>query len=153
VIGRLLSANTADREVWLVVSTTAVVVLVLTLAVWHLRTRRHLNWNQASDARFYITSGYPLVAIAVYFLSSTTTGADWEWVLGNFWALAAMTAFVYGFNALNGLETANDGAAHFYGQTGNTLAKTAPSPPPQTVGRRMPPGTTDARAVHRRQHH
>jgi hypothetical protein len=153
VIDRLLSANTADGEVWLVVSTMAIVVMVLTLAVWHLRTRRHVNWHLASDARFYITSGYPLVAIAVYFLSSTTTGTDWEWVLGNIWALVAMTAFVYGFNALNAPKAANQVAAHLHGQTGDTPATTEPSPVSQTVGRRMPLDATSARAVHRRQHH
>jgi hypothetical protein len=52
----------------------------------------------------YITIGYPAVVIAVYWLmnSSTTTGL--EWAMGNLWTLGAMTAFVYGFNALNAVS-------------------------------------------------
>jgi hypothetical protein len=119
-----------------VVSTTAVVVMVVTLAVWHLRTRRHTNWNLAADARFYITSGYPLVAIAVYFLSSATSGTDWDWVLGNLWALVAMTAFVCGFNALNGLPAPAERA-----------------PAPSEALHRAPVAGTKARTTRRTQHH
>jgi hypothetical protein len=83
-------------------STTAAVVTVVVLAIWHLRTRRHPNWFHGKDGRFYITLGYPAVAIAVYWLVEATRSTDWAWALGNLWALAAMTFFVYGFNALNG---------------------------------------------------
>jgi hypothetical protein len=82
-------------------SAIAAVVVVVALAFWHLKTCRHANWKSSADARFYITSGYPLVAIAVYFLSTANSDTDWAWVLGNLWALIAMGAFVYGFNALN----------------------------------------------------
>ncbi len=83
------------------VPTITAVVMVVTLAAWHLKIRRHANWNLSPDARFYITSGYPLIAIAVYFLSSATSDTDWAWALGNLWALVAMVSFVYGFDALN----------------------------------------------------
>jgi hypothetical protein len=84
------------------VSTTAVCLMVSVLAGCHLRVRRHANWAANADARFYITSGYALVAIAVYFLSSSTsTTSDWTWIVGNFWSLVAVTSFVYGFDVLN----------------------------------------------------
>jgi len=75
-------------------STIAAVVMVVVLAARHLKTRRHASWKVSADARFYITSGYPLVAIAVYFLTSATSNTDWAWVVGNLWALVAMTGAV-----------------------------------------------------------
>ena len=65
-------------------STIVTVVMLAVLAAWHVKIRRHANWKFSADARFYITSGYPLVAIAVYFLSTATTGTDWTWVVGDF---------------------------------------------------------------------
>lgn len=82
-------------------STLAAIITLLGLLGWHLRTRRHPSWSVSSDARFYIYSGYPLVAIAVFWLTKATTGTDWEWVIGNVWAFAAMVMFVRGFNALS----------------------------------------------------
>lgn len=79
----------------------AAVVTLVALGLWHLRIRRHPVWFTCPDARFYITAGYPAVVIAVYWLMSSSTISGLEWVLGNLWALGAMTAFVYGFNALN----------------------------------------------------
>ena len=83
-------------------STIAAVLTVVVLAIWHLRTRRHPNWSHGTDGRFCITLGYPAVVIAVHWLVEVTSSTDWAWALGNLWALAAMTSFVYGFNALNG---------------------------------------------------
>lgn len=82
-------------------STIAAILIVVVLAAWHLRTRRHASWRSSADARFYITIGHPLVAIAVYFLVNSARGTDWEWAFGNFWAFVAMVCFVVGFNALN----------------------------------------------------
>lgn len=82
-------------------STIAAILTVATLAVCHLRTRRHLYWAACRDARFYITIGYPAVAIAVFWLAQATTTMGWEWAIGNLWALGAMVSFVYGFNALH----------------------------------------------------
>ncbi len=82
-------------------STIATVAMVTALAGWHVQTRRHANWPFSADARFYITAGYPLVAIAFYFLSRATSDTDWACALGNMWALVAMVAFVCGFDALN----------------------------------------------------
>jgi hypothetical protein len=81
-------------------STIAGVATILVLGVWYLRTRRHRNWRGNPDARFCVTLGYPLVAIAVYWLVQSS-GTDWEWAVGNLWAFAAATLFVQGFNALN----------------------------------------------------
>ena len=109
-------------------STIVTVVMVATLAAWHLKTRRYANWKFCADARFYITSGYPLVAIAVYFLSTATTGRDGTWVLGNVWALVAMVAFVCGFEALN---------AHLRpGHTGASAEETGHVSPQDALHRR-----------------
>lgn len=82
--------------------TVAVALMVVALTIIHLRIRRDPRWTTNSDARFYITSGYPLVAVAVYFLSSSPeAAADWTWIVGNFWAFIAAVSFVYGFDALN----------------------------------------------------
>jgi hypothetical protein len=80
------------------------IITVVALCRWHLRTRRHPNWPVCPDGRFYITIGYPAVVIAVYWLVNSSTTAGLEWALGNLWALGAMTAFVYGFNALNAVS-------------------------------------------------
>ncbi len=82
-------------------STIAAILTVATLALWHLRTRRHPCWSTSPNARFYITIGYPAVAIAVFWLVEATTTMGWEWAIGNLWALGAMVSFVYGFNALH----------------------------------------------------
>ena len=41
------------------------------------------------------------VVIAVYWLTNSPKIGGFEWALGNLWALGAMIALVYGFNALN----------------------------------------------------
>jgi uncharacterized membrane protein len=84
-------------------STIAVIITVVALCGWHPRTRRHPAWRVSADARFYITAGYPLVMIAVYWLmqSTSATAMGWEWALGNLWALVAVISFVYGFNSLH----------------------------------------------------
>jgi len=84
-------------------STIAVIITVAVLGGWYLRTRRHSAWTVSADGRFYITAGYPLVTIAMYWLvqSMSRTAIGWEWALGNLWALVAVTSFVYGFNALH----------------------------------------------------
>ena len=79
---------------------TAPAVIVL-LSMWHLRNRRHAGWRASSDGRFYICLGYPLVAIAAYWLTSAPTATTWEWAVGNAWALGAAMSFVAGFGALN----------------------------------------------------
>jgi hypothetical protein len=81
-------------------SATAAILTVAILAVWHFRTRRHPGWWISPAGRFYITTGYPAVAIAVYWLSHVTDDHGREWVFGNLWALAAMVMFVLGFNSL-----------------------------------------------------
>jgi hypothetical protein len=78
----------------------AAVITLVALGSWHVRTRRHPSWFTCPDGRFYITAGYPAVAIAVYWLMNSSTIGGFEWALGSLWALGAMTAFVYGFNAL-----------------------------------------------------
>jgi hypothetical protein len=82
-------------------SIAAAILTVVVLGAWHLRTRRHPCWSASADARFYIVMGYPATAIAVFWLVEATAATAWEWVIGNLWALAAMVAFVYGFNALH----------------------------------------------------
>jgi hypothetical protein len=79
----------------------AALITLVALGVWHLRVRRHPSWLTCPDGRFYITVGNPAVVIAVYWLTNSSTIGGLEWALGNLWALAAMSAFVYGFNALN----------------------------------------------------
>src|SRR4051812_37703544 len=81
-------------------SATAAILSVAILAVWHIRTRRHPGWGVSATGRFYITTGYPAVAIAVYWLSHVTDDHSWEWVFGNLWALVAMIMFVLGCNCL-----------------------------------------------------
>ncbi|MDW5612023.1 hypothetical protein [Mycolicibacterium sp. D5.8-2] len=82
-------------------STITAVVIIVVLSLWHLRNRRHPGWLASDDGRFYVLSGYPLVAVAAYALTAAPTATTWEWALGNLWALAAMVAFVWGFESLN----------------------------------------------------
>jgi hypothetical protein len=81
-------------------SVTAAIFTVGILAAWYLRTRRHPGWSATVTGRFYITTGYPAVAIAVYWLSQAATFDGWSWAFGNLWALAAMVMFVLGFDDL-----------------------------------------------------
>ncbi|QZT63688.1 hypothetical protein [Mycolicibacterium austroafricanum] len=86
-------------------STITAVAIIVVLSLWHLRNRRHPGWLASDDGRFYIQCGYPLVAVAAYALVDAPTATTWEWAIGNLWALAAMVAFVSGFEALNRATT------------------------------------------------
>lgn len=88
-------------------STITAIAVVGGLAVWHLRVRRHAGWRASADGRFYISIGYPLTIIGVYWLAYAPTATAWEWAFGNAWALAAMASFVSGFDALNETAAAN----------------------------------------------
>ena len=89
----------------------AALITVVALGLWHLRIRRHPSWLTCSDGRFYFTVGYPAVVIAVYWLTNSSTIGGLEWALGNLWTLGAMTAFVYGSNALN-VESERQNSSH-----------------------------------------
>ena len=82
-------------------STIAAVAVVVLLSAWHLRNRRHAGWRASADGRFYVMLGYPLVALAVYWLAASPAATTWEWAVGNAWAFAAVMSFVAGFGALN----------------------------------------------------
>lgn len=82
-------------------STITALAVITVLAAWHWRNRRHAGWLASADGRLNIYCGYALVAIAAYWLQAAPTATDWEWVVGNLWALAAMLAFVTGFDTLN----------------------------------------------------
>lgn len=82
-------------------STITAIAIVVLSGVWHLHNRRHAGWRASPDGRFYVCLGYPLVAIAVYCMTTAPTATTWEWAIGNAWALAAASSFVAGFGALN----------------------------------------------------
>ena len=82
-------------------STITAVAIVIALGIWHMHNRRHPGWRASDEGRFYICIGYPLIVIACYWLVAAPTATAWEWALGNLWALAAMVAFLCGFDALN----------------------------------------------------
>ena len=129
------------------VSTIAAVVTVVALVIWHFRTRRHPNWSHSTDGRFYITLAYPAVAIAVYWLVQAINAADWMWMVGNLWALAAMILFVYGFNALNNdtsrhVSSAPDVSPAKSGLRGTCTAG-APLPTPNADNRGEPEAEED----------
>lgn len=92
---------------------TAIAVLVV-LAAWHGRNRRHPGWRASSAGRLDIFCGYFLVMIAAYWLVTAPTATAWEWALGNVWALAAMVAFVSGFDALNRVVAQHEESARQY---------------------------------------
>jgi hypothetical protein len=83
------------------VSTIAGIVSILALAAWHFRTRRHPRWRMCRDARFYITTAYPFLVVAVFFLANANNGTDLNWVIGIAWAFIATVMLVYGFQALD----------------------------------------------------
>jgi hypothetical protein len=89
------------------VSTVAGIVVILVLVLWHLRTRRHPHWRLSRDARFYITTAYPFLVVAVFFLANATNDTDLNWISGIGWAFIATVMLVYGFQALDSPE---DGA-------------------------------------------
>ena len=66
----------------------AAVITLVALCVWHLQVRRHPSWSTCPDGRFYITIGYPAVAIAVYWLMNSSTVSGLEWARVTLWALA-----------------------------------------------------------------
>ncbi|WNG88984.1 hypothetical protein C6A87_007245 [Mycobacterium sp. ITM-2016-00317] len=92
-------------------SIIAAVAVVVVLSVWHLYNRRHAGWQASADGRFFICCGYPLVAVATYWLTTAPAATTWEWVVGNAWALAAVMSFVVGFNALNAVTAEHARAA------------------------------------------
>ncbi|MGB3483070.1 MAG: hypothetical protein WBB07_12740 [Mycobacterium sp.] len=81
------------------VSIVVVITLLVAVTGWHLRTRRHSAWRASADARFYIVLGYPLLAVATYWLADSESRVGW--VLGAAWALGAAVSFVVGFSALD----------------------------------------------------
>ena len=82
-------------------STVTAIAIVVGLSLWHVRNRRRPGWLASDDGRFFIYLGYPLVAIAAYWLMSASGATSWQWAVGNLWALAAMACFVKGFDALH----------------------------------------------------
>ncbi len=92
-------------------STITGVALVALSGAWHLHNRRHAGWRASPEGRFYIFLGYPLVAVAVYWMTAAPATTTWEWALGNAWALAAASSFVAGFGALNRVTAAHAEAA------------------------------------------
>lgn len=82
-------------------SAVTAIAIIAGLSGWHVRNRRHPGWLASDNGRFFIYSGYPLVAIAMYWLVSAPTMTAWEWAVGNAWALAAMVSFVKGFDELH----------------------------------------------------
>lgn len=74
---------------------------LVAMVVWHMRTRRHPGWQLSRDGRYFISLGYPLLMIGIYWLVEAPNATTWEWVLGYFWPLAAMVTFVHGFGALD----------------------------------------------------
>lgn len=95
-------------------STIAAIALVVALSAWHVHNRRHPGWRASADGRFNILCGYALVVFAVYWLVSAPTATDWEWALGNLWALGAMLAFVTGFGSLNRVTAEHAEAAQVF---------------------------------------
>ncbi|KWX60312.1 hypothetical protein [Mycobacterium sp. NAZ190054] len=81
--------------------TITAVAIVVALSAWHLHNRRHPGWLASSAGRCGVFSGYLLITIAAFWLVTAPTTTTWEWAFGNLWALAAMVAFVSGFDALN----------------------------------------------------
>lgn len=84
----------------MVTSVTAIVVAVA-LALCDRYTRRHPAWELSARGRFCVSSGYPMVAIAAYFLLGFSNDTIWAWALGLGWAVAAATMFALGFTELN----------------------------------------------------
>jgi uncharacterized membrane protein len=82
-------------------STIAGIAVIVAIGAWHLRNRRHPRWRSSRDGRFYVTLGYPFLAVAVYFLAGAADGSGLDWILANAWALVSTCLFVYGFQALD----------------------------------------------------
>jgi hypothetical protein len=120
------------------VSTVAAIMVIAFIVVLHLRMRRHPGWWTSADGRYYVTVSYPMLAIAVYWLTSSPTGTDWEWALGNAWALAAAVSFVYGHEALDRVPKEQEAASRAIESIANP-----PASQPEIAGnhtRRTPRG-------------
>ena len=59
-------------------STTAAIAVIVVLGAWHLHNRRHAGWQASADGRFYILCGYPLVAVAAYWLTTALNSVTAE---------------------------------------------------------------------------
>ena len=88
-------------------TSVAAVAIVLVLGLCHLRNRRHPGWLASPEGRLYVISGYPLTAVAAYWLTAAPTATSWEWALGIAWTLAAMVSFVHGFGLLRQVTVAH----------------------------------------------
>ncbi|CAN5204739.1 hypothetical protein BH09ACT8_BH09ACT8_28620 [soil metagenome] len=108
--------------------TFAAIATAMVLSLWHLRTRRHPSWTVSADGRFYVISGYLMVALAVYWLTDSPTSTAWEWALGNLWASAAMISFVYGFHTLNAASQRRCAAARAIESIPQHVADSAVTP-------------------------
>jgi hypothetical protein len=95
----------------MVTSVTAIVV-ALALAACDRYTRRHPAWTLSARGRFCISSGYPMVAIAAYFLIGFSPATSWGWAIGLAWALAAAAMFLLGFTALREVLRGHHAVSH-----------------------------------------
>lgn len=83
----------------MVTTVTAIAVAAGLLAV-HRHIRRHPAWAVSARARFCVSIGYPMVAIAAYFVVAAPAQTGWDWVFGLAWAVAAIASFTAGLTAL-----------------------------------------------------
>ena len=81
-------------------STFTAVAIVVALAVWHLRNRRHPGWHASDNGRSYLLCGYSVAASSVYWLAHPPVTV-WQWLFAFGWAMAGVAAFVLGFDALD----------------------------------------------------
>lgn len=95
----------------MVTSVTAIVVAVA-LGLCDRRVRRHAGWDFSPRGRFYVSIGYPMVAISAYFLMESSSGAAWALALCLGWALAAVTVFVLGYTALDDVIRHHHSVSH-----------------------------------------
>lgn len=82
------------------VTTVTAIGVALALLAMDRYIRRHPAWDVSTRARYCVSIGYPMAAIAAYFFVGAPAQTGWDWVFGLAWALAALACFATGFAAL-----------------------------------------------------
>lgn len=82
-------------------SQITVIAVVVALALWHMRLRRHPNWAISEDGRFYLSTGTWTLLITLYWYLQAQLEPNWVWQIWPILAVASGLLLLHGLNALD----------------------------------------------------